>query len=407
MSTRKFLSILLLSAVTTGAHAELKAMDDAAMSEVTGQAFVSIDRQYHPSVDNSTSYTRINLGMDIEIQSNADVLELGRYERDDSATGGENEKAGTSDVLVKNFGLGYIQNSDYYSDHPDAPRMLKPNGQPYSEGEIVPFQIKDPFIEFAYDEDSNEVVGVRIGYGEAKGILSGNIETLTGNVNVDIIDHGEGLSNADSDGNLFDQLIVLLTPLLEGSSPLSTKAKLVKGDDNDPDVGSLDPVRAEHIGIPDGEKFTLEGASAFTRWSVKNLIGWGSSSEIEVPNCSLFNCPGGDIYVYAKDCRVLGIDSCFDLDIYESFPIGEVEEINGDRYITDPKKGMFLSFQTKDLDWLGDVEKENPVAADFIRATAGGFFNVPNGATEVNLNEALNGVQRYRSEYIDRGKGLF
>ena len=182
---------------------------------------------------------------------------------------------------------------------------------------------------------------------------------------------------------------------------------MVYGAEGDPNIGELDPIRAEYIGIPNGERFILEGASGFTRWSVKNLIGWGSSSRIEVPDCSFFSCSGGDIYVYAQDCLVLGIDSCFDLDIYNSFPVGEVGEVNGERRITGPADGAFISFQTKDLDWLKDVKKTDFTPEDFIRATSGAFFNIPNGATEVNLNEALYGTQRYRTEYIDRGKGLF
>lgn len=399
MSTRP-LSYLLLSMLSVGAFADLRPISDDQMAEVTGQAFVSIDRQYHPDADNNTAYTRVNLGMDIEIQTNVDVLEMGRYER-------AGEKAGTSDVYIEDFALGYINNQAYYNANPEAPRQRKADGSVYAEGDIVPFNIQNPYFEFAFDEDTDEIVGFRLGFGESMGVLSGKIETLTGNVNVDIIDHGEGLGDAQSNGNIFDQLIVLLTPLLEGGSPLATKAQLVYGADGDPNIGSLDPVRAEYIGVPDGEKFVLEGASGFTRWSVKNLIGWGSSSTIEVPDCSFFSCSGGDIYVYAEDCLVLGIDSCFDLDIYNSFPVGKVETVNGERQLTGPSDGAFISFQTKDLEWLKDVKKTDLSAEDFIRATSGAFFNIPNGATEVNLNEALYGTQRYRTEYIDRGKGLF
>ncbi len=375
--SRTISSLLLLPLLASGVNADLRPISDQQMSEVTGQAFVSVDRQYHPDANDNTAYTRVNLGMDIEIQTNVDVLEMGRYDR-------EGEKPGTSDVYIEDFALGYINNQAYFDANPEAPRQRKANGSAYDEGEIF-----------------------RLGFGESMGVLSGKIETLTGNVNVDIIDRGEGLSEANSSGNLFDQLIVLLTPLLEGGSPLSTKAELVYGAEGDPNIGELDPIRAEYIGIPNGERFVLEGASGFTRWSVQNLIGWGSSSRIEVPDCSFFSCSGGDIYVYAQDCLVLGIDSCFDLDIYNSFPVGEVGEVNGERRITGPADGAFISFQTKDLEWLKDVKKTDFTPEDFIRATSGAFFNIPNGATEVNLNEALYGTQRYRTEYIDRGKGLF
>ena len=400
MSKKLQAFVVAIVSLPVFAEAGLQPISDEQMSEVTGQAFLSVDRQYHPDPDNTNSYTRVNLGMDIEIQTNVDVLELGRYER-------EGEKAGSSDVLIRDFALGYINNQAYYQRNPKAARQYRPDGSSYNENEIVPFMIDNPFFEFAFDEATNEVVGVRLGFGDAMGVLSGKIETLTGNVNVDIIDRGEGLRDASSSGNFFDQLIVLLTPLLEGGSPLATKAQLVYGDDNDPRVGELDPIRAEYIGIPNGEKFVLENAGSFTRWSVKNLIGWGSSSEIEVPNCSFFSCGSGDIYVYADGCRVLGIDACFDLDMYNSFPIGQVEEVNGERRLTGPADGAFISFQTKDLDWLKDVKKSELTVEDFIRATSGAFFNIPNGATEVNLNEALNGTDRYRTEYIDRGRGLF
>ena len=114
---------------------------------------------------------------------------------------------------------------------------IKADGSSYTNGEIVPFEITDPYIEFATDDNTGDIVGVRIGFGEAQGVLSGSIQSLTGNINVGILDQGEGMSVAESSGNLADELIVLLTPLLEGGSPLSTTAQLVDAS------GNLDPIR--------------------------------------------------------------------------------------------------------------------------------------------------------------------
>lgn len=36
-----------------------------------------------------------------------------------------------------------------------------------------------------------------------------------------------------------------------------------------------------------------------------------------------------------------------------------------------------------------------------------GFMNIPSGAVEFSLHDALEGIPRYRTEYIDRGRGLF
>lgn len=163
---RNFIAVPVAMMATVVVHAELKPISDEAMSEVTGQAFVSVDRQYHPSPDNDTSYTRVNLGMDIELQTNVETFELGRYER-------AGEKEGTSDVLIDNFSLGYIYDSTYFERNPDAARQVKADGSAYQDGEIVPFKISNPYFEFAYDEAAEEIVGFRFGFGEAEGVLSG------------------------------------------------------------------------------------------------------------------------------------------------------------------------------------------------------------------------------------------
>lgn len=391
MFRQAWLAVASVAVISSGVQADLRPISDSDLSEVTGQAFVSVDRTYHPDADQNTSYTRVNLGMDVDIQTNVDTLELGRYER-------EGEKEGSSDILIENFALGYINNQAYFDANPKAPRQYRPDGSAYAEGEIVPFNFDNPFFEFAFDEASNEVVGVRLGFGEALGMLSGDIQQLTGDINIMIEDQGEGLSEANSDGNFFDQVIVALAPLLTGDNAIRSRAKLVYGEEGDPRIGELDPVRAEYAGVPNGEVFVVEDVDATTRFLISAVSG-GSSSEIEVV--------GDDIHITAQDCQILGIDACFPLTNFKSLAIGELGDVNGERAIVGPEDGLFLSFQTRDLEWLEDISNTSPDAADFIKATSGAYFNIPNGAVEFNLSEALDGINRYRTEYIDRGNGLF
>ncbi|WP_309046034.1 hypothetical protein [Marinobacter sediminicola] len=396
--TIRLVAVILLPVLPVVVNAELSPITDHAMSEVTGQAFVSVDRQYHPDANDSTAYTRVNLGMDIEVQTNVDAIEMGRYER-------AGEKPGTSDVYIEDFALGYINNQAYYSANPSMPRQGKPDGGAYAQGEIVPFSISNPFFEFAQDEITNEIVGFRLGFGDAMGVLSGSIKNLTGNVNIEILDRGEGLKNAESDGSFGDSLIVALAPYLTSGDPLYAKAQLVHGEG--PNIGEADPIRAEYAGILNGEKIVIKDVAGITRGLLR-IVGGTASSTINLvnPNCGFF-CGKGDVEVMVKDCKALGIGVCFRLDSYNSFPIGEVSQVGGEPHLTGPVDGVFMSFQTKDLEWLKDVKRQNLSPADFIRATQGAFFNIPNGATVVNLEQALHGIPRLRTEYIDRGLGLF
>ena len=346
----RLITALLLSALTVGANAELNPISDEQMSEVTGQAFVSIDRQYHPSANDSTAYTRVNLGMDIDVQANVDLAEVGKYSR-----AGETNP---SDVDIGNLSLGYIQNQAYYADNDNMPRQRKPDGSAYADGEIVPFSIENPYFEFAQDEGTGEVVGFRMGFGEAQGVLSGDIQALTGNVNIQIEDTAQGLSNLTSGGSFADRFLIQLGPAILGNSPISARAQLAHGPDS-PNAGELDPVRATHAGLPNDHRLELRDVSGFLRNTVRVLFQNSLSSRTEYPNCTgLFSCGTGPIYVYADNCQLLGVNVCFKLENYNSFPLGEINQVAGESRLTGPVDGVFLSFQTKDLDWLKDVRNK-------------------------------------------------
>ncbi len=401
------LGIALLAASTLS-WGKLKPIDEDTMSDVVAQAYISIDKHFNPIAGDNTSYTRVNFGLDIETQLNADVLELGRYQRTDDP----NAPADSADVLINDFALGFIYNEDYFRNNPSMPRPLKPDGSSYRDGEIVPFKITDPFIEFAMDEGTNELTGFRIGFGQAEGYLSGDVQYLTGNVNVDIRDNGSGMKAASSSSNnLLDRIVVALAPLLTANSPLYTNAKLVD------QQGNPDNIRAQYIGIPNGDVFYLYDVDATTRYILyqaaeqlgvlsNDMVVHGCSGTVILAWCG-WAWEKDTVEIKPNNCQMLGVSVCFDLGMYKSLPIGQVEKRNGKKYLTGPSSGMFLSFQTKDLQWLNDVRKENPNDADFIKATSGAFFNIPNSVIEVDLNQALKGTPRVRTEYIDRGRGLF
>ncbi|MFD2229381.1 hypothetical protein [Alkalimarinus sediminis] len=427
MDMPKFFVSSILMMLAADGLAELKPISDDDLSEISGQAYVSIDQTNHPTKTN-LEYTRVNIGMQIETFARADKLELGTYHRWEkhptnpslngtpchSCNGTEAglEKIG-SDILAEDFTLGYIHNDEYANRYKSVPMVAKynQNGQlvKHNEGEVVPFEINDPFIEFARDSATNEVVGVRIGFGDAKGILSGNILGLTGAIDVNIRDGVEELSEArkKQEGNIVESALTLLTPLLVAGGDLSTQAVLV--DEN----GNLDPIRASNIGMANGTEFTIAGADFLAATAVPILSDIGlisSDSRAEQTSwagCGLFNLsPCYNIYVQSEGCEMLGIPTCFPLNNFQSLPIGEVNEINGRQYITDTVSGVFMSFQSRDLEWsTGPAGRQ--AMNEFVQATSGAFLNLPTGAVEVNLSEVYNGVEGVRREYIDRGVGLF
>mgnify|MGYP000165074760 FL=1 len=427
MDTPKLLVSSFLMMFAADSFAELKAISDDDLSEISGQAYISIDQASHPTETN-VEYTRVNVGMQIETLTRADKLELGTYHRWENhptnpslngspchtCNGTEVglEKIG-SDIVAEDFTLGYIHNEQYANRYKSVPMVAKYNqhGQlvKHDEGEIVPFEINDPFIEFARDKATNDVVGVRIGFGDAKGILSGNILGLTGAIDVNIRDGVEELSEAreHQEGNIVESALTLLTPLLVAGGDLSAQAVLV--DEN----GNPDPIRSSNIGMANGSEFTIAGADFLAAAAVPILSDVGllsSDSRAERMSwagCGLFNLsPCYNIYVQSEGCEMLGIPTCFPLNNFQSLPIGEVKEMNGRQYITDTVSGVFMSFQTRDLDWSTGPAGQQAMN-EFVQATSGAFLNLPTGAVQVNLSEVYNGVQGVRREYIDRGVGLF
>jgi hypothetical protein len=345
-----FVFFLLL--FSSDINAQLIPISEGELSTMTGQAFINLDRSSSGGLD----FTKVSLGLDVKTSLNSDLLELGRYER-------SGEVAGSSDIRISDFALGKIDEG----------------------GNIVPFEIKDPFIELAFENNAGkqDLVGVRLGFGGAKGALSGVIESLTGNINVDIVDTAQALGEAD--GDFIGDVLAALGPSLLGNSPIVTRAQLVNTS------GNPDNIRSTTVGVPNGSEFSIDASS----------VNWFTRTFVLSPTFGLLpdaSCSNGcrDITLISNNCYLVGgIGTCFNLSDYNTLEVGN--KLNDGTF--DFAEGLFLSFQTKDVTW-----KDGSTSTT---AASGAFLNVPNGGLEVTLKEALNGTDRVRTKYVDPYFGGF
>ena len=102
---------------------------------------------------------------------------------------------------------------------------------------------------------------------------------------------------------------------------------------------------------------------------------------------------------------MLGIDACFPLTNFKSLAIGELGMSMANALLLRRRTVCFCFPDQISHGWR--TPATFPTTEDFIKTTSGAFFNIPNGAIELNLNEALQGIDRQRTEYIDRGVGIF
>ncbi|CAM3674521.1 hypothetical protein [Parendozoicomonas haliclonae] len=297
----RFALIGALAAFSPLSFSALESLNDDELGEMTGQAFVSMETyESAPSSDQNLQFTRVNLGLKAEALLNIDKLELGKYER----TG---EVAGSSDIEIDNFALGAIEN-----------------------GEIVPFEIDSPYLDFAYD--GTDLVGFRLGFGGARGILSGDIKSLTGKINVKLEDDNAFGLGARVDSN----------------------AELVSNN------GSRDSVRSTKIGLANGQ--------------VVLATVFGIDTTLTVNDCST---------------SLTNTNTCFDLSTYRSLPIaGTFNEDHTFNPNSQMAEGIFLGFQSETVDW-----RESPDVDQYVKALSGAFMNIPSGL-QVNLEEAEEGFKR-------------
>lgn len=317
--------LLAASLLATAAQAQMQALDDAELSTITGQAFINLTTDANAGIN----YTRVNFGVDVDTQLNIKKLQLGQYNR-------AGEAAGSSDILINNFALGTVN----------------------ADNTINPFKVSNPFVEFAYS--GNQVVGVRIGFGEAKGILSGDIQSLTGNIPVHIKGTGEAIYNKADVG----QRLALFLAGVYRSSTVEADANLVSSG------GVSDPVRGTMAGIKNGEGLNCTAGCA-GGWTDALLGAFASNN-----------------------CSILGIQTCFNLSQFQSLPVGNTADMSS---MQNSAKGFFISLQTQDVAWR-DMDSNA-----FMTALKGAFMNMPkyrdangNMVSPINIDfdQAFNGIPR-------------
>jgi len=329
------LALICAGLISATAQAGMVELADDELSEVTGQAFINLTTDNNAGIN----YTRINFGMNVETQLNMKKLQLGQY---NDAVTRPGEVAGSSDLLINNFALGTVNADDT----------------------INPFKIANPYLELAYS--GNKVVGVRIGFGEAKGILSGDIQSLTGNIPIKIQGSAAPIFDQASGWERFLLGIAGVTR----STRLQADATLVNAG------GTADPVRAIMAGMTNGQTLGC------------------------VSGCNLGGLSDALLSLFASNgCQVLSLATCFPLSNFQSLPVGNmaVNDSAATAAIEGAAKGFFISMQTQDVAWR---DTDN---AALINTLKGAFMNLPkyrdaNGnmvaPISIDFDQAFNGIPR-------------
>lgn len=342
--------LLAASLLCASAGAELRPLDDGELSAVSGQGLINLDALTYGGYE----YTRLNIGGDMKLLTNIDKLRMGNFARSSSSNpsnlGTVSNQA--ADIAIDNFALGRVDNAGS------------------ANAQIVPFEIRDPYIELAFKNNGNgvrEIAGVRLGFGRARGDLSGDIHSLTGTM--------EGYINGPASIALeyykqthsgCDFNCIALS--IAGDAELYSKVQLVKEGSGDVTQNGVPINRATQIGVANGDRFHTTDAF------LDGLL-------------PLLATQGGD-------CKASGLPACFPLLNYKSIFVGDRLNSN---LATGGAQGIFFSVQGQNVPWQDLADKSK-----FIQTQAGAFANLAKYSDgnkdiypfAVALYDALRGTAR-------------
>ena len=382
----------------------LEAISDREMADVAGQAFITIDASSYSDGTGEWAgqyeFTKVNLGLDIETLMTIDKLKVGEFERTvgedgtvpmtdsqgNPVTQNGNLVAHDADLIIENFGLGRVTN---YKDAVNAG--------------IEEFKIRDPYIELAYklsESGVREIAGVRIGFSEAQGWLSGDLISLTGNLNGRIEGPASVVYEQNCPGAGFIPCTELWAATLLGTQLVST-IDLVDG-----------AVGTNGYSYGAGAEYDDDGEISNPDNPYLNVPYLKRASWAGVPAGRSFTAPGGALETIipgltgSEDCMVTGTPACFQLNNFQSVYIGDesVAFENG-----GGATGAFVSLQTTSVPWedFSGIE-----GSDRVLTQRGAFLNIakfesgtgPTYPLNLDLFSATNGTPR-EATCVGRLKG--
>lgn len=310
-------AVIFLFGLSQSVTAELQEIGDAELSSVTGQAMLAFDVA---EGENSTQ-TRFTIGSKIDTQINFKEVMAGQYENLEALT--------DADVRIPKMSLGHISRDT---------------------GNIVPFTAENPYFEIA--ESNGELVGFRMGFENAKGTLSGDFDSFSGDIGMKVIDE-KGIEND--------------TFLLDANNNQTNN-------------------RATHIGViivPEPvvqpEDYEEQSPTPGPPPTVDPTFPDDPQMQADLAPPPLPELPPRLIVNKLTEFKTLEV---------------------GDPDTAEAAKDFFFSFQKEEVIW------QSKGGGDPVTAGAGVHFNIPT-AMKLTIPQFQAGIPRSRTEFIDRGQGLF
>jgi hypothetical protein len=423
--------ILYVAGLTALPLCAMEAISEREMSEVSGQAFITIGADSYSSsaaeweaqglssdlsqgLSGDFEFTRVNLGLDIETMATADELRVGEFDRtlyEDGTVPATDRDGNTydldgdgiadvlpADIMIDNFALGRVKN---YQDAVNA--------------SLDPFKIRNPYIELAYKVENGvrTIAGVRLGFEKGQGYLSGDIQSLTGVFSGEIrgpisVITAANCPNPDT-GDSADSCGILNLAVGIGDPEIYSTIDLVdgaKGTENYGYGAGTEAGETYDDVDENGNDVELPFSYPYAKVPYLKRASWAgvpAGRNFDSDNFKVIGIDLGGIIrsvTVSTKCEVDYTPGCFKLDIYQSVYIGDPtlpfdDEGNG----SGGASGVFVSLQNnpvpwKDLSGLPDADRIPTQRGAYLNSSSFNSNGVERYPLVLDLLDATNGISR-------------